>query len=117
MAVNYADGMLFGSIPAYPIAAIAGAYCAGSRWSLPLVAPAGLVVGVAVVLASRFRIYSLLERLLRSRLMRNDRSFIAATLGCPLMVVYLAFPHAVNIAGVCGTFKGAFWVADALSHL
>jgi hypothetical protein len=78
--MNYADGMLFGSIPAYPIAAIAGAFVAGSRWSLPLWAPAGLVVGVAVVLASRF-------------------------------------PHAVNIAGVCGTFKGVFWVADALSRL
>ena len=115
--MNYADGMLLVSIPAYPIAAIAGAYFAGLRWSVPLVAPVGLVVGVAVVLAARLLIYFLLERLVKSRLMRNDRSLIAATLGCPLMVVYLAFPHAVNIAGVCGTFKGAFWVADALSRL
>jgi hypothetical protein len=90
MAVNHADGMLFGLIWVYSVyLVVAGcsafsAFSAGARWSLPLDAVAGLAIGLELVFTTRQLIYSLLEHVLKSRLMVNDQSFVAAAVGCPL---------------------------------
>ena len=62
MAVNHADGMLFGSIFMYPIVGACAAFCAGARWMTPLFFVAGLAFGVVLVIASRFVLYSVMER-------------------------------------------------------
>lgn len=118
MAVNHADGMLFGLIcvySVYPVFAGCSAFSAGARWSLPLDAVVGLAIGLELVFTTRQLIYSLLEHVLKSRLMVNDQSFVAAAVGCPLPVVYVAFPHVVTAAGASATDQTACRAVEAVA--
>ncbi|MCO8120439.1 hypothetical protein NHH03_01725 [Stieleria sp. TO1_6] len=114
MAVNHADGMLFGSVVMYPIAAGNAAFTAGARWmTLPFFA-GGLVVGISLVIASRFVLYSVLGRVVTPGMMEDKNGWQAWIIAVPLMLFYLAYPIAITCAGIYMTYNGSQWAAQAL---
>jgi hypothetical protein len=115
MSVNFADGILFGSLPVYPFAAACGAFCAGARWTTPLFFLAGCATGVLVVVVSRFLLYATTDRIIRSGVMQDEDGWAAWILGGPLMLACLVFPWAVTTAGFYLTFQAG--VRAANTHL
>lgn len=116
MAVNHADGMRFASVVLYPIAAGYGAFGAGARWTTPLFVVAGLAIGVLTVLVSRFVLYSLMGRVLSSRMMQDENGWPAWIIGAPLMLVYFVYPIAIAYLGIYFAWRGSILVARALGY-
>jgi hypothetical protein len=109
MAVNHADGQLFGSIPLYPIAAGVGAAQAGAGWFTILFVPAGLALGIAACFAGRGLVYSITGFAFHhcSKIRNGVLQGIAFT---PFFILYLLLPAAINTMGVLGMWAGCFWL-------
>ncbi len=115
MAVNHADGTLFASLLVYPIAAAYAAFGAGARWTAPLFFVAGLATGALIVIASRFVLYSVMGRVLTSKVMQDENGWPAWIVGTPLLIAYLAFPIAITCAGLYMTWLASDWAANTLN--
>ena len=109
MAVNHADGTLFASILMYPATAAYASIHNGGRWVTPFLVIASIGIGIAIITSARFVLYSLMERVIKSKLMANEDGWPALILGPPMMLIYLAFPIVVTSLGLFLTYAGCLW--------
>ena len=113
MAVNHADGTLFGTAMLCPIAAGLGASSAGAGWWMLVFVAAGVPVGFAVAYAGRRLVYSLLHRPMKI-MSETTSSWTRWFVGIPSFLVYLVLPSAISITTVLGTLLGAVWLTRYL---
>lgn len=109
MAVNHADGILFASIWMYPATATYASIHNGGRWVTPFLVVASIGIGVAIITSARFVLYSLMERVIKSKRMANENGWSALLLGPPIMLFYLALPFVVTSLGLFITYAGCVW--------
>jgi hypothetical protein len=113
MAVNHADGTLFASLLMYPAAAAYASIHNGGRWVTPFLVITSIGIGIAIITSARFVLYSLMERVIKSKLMANEDGWPALILGPPMMLIYLAFPIVVTSLGLFLTYAGCVWATHA----
>jgi|LakMenEpi03Aug12_release.lakeMendotaPanAssembly.Ray.scaffolds.fasta_scaffold52063_2 hypothetical protein len=113
MAVNHADGTLFASILMYPAAAAYASIHNGGRWVTPFLVITSIGIGIAIITSARFVLYSLMERVIKSKLMANEDGWPALILGPLMMLIYLAFPIVVTSLGLFLTYAGCVWATHA----
>jgi hypothetical protein len=113
MAVNQADGTLFASIFMYPATAAYASIHHGGRWITPFLVVASVGIGIAIITSARFVLYSLMDRVIKSKTMASENGWPALILGLPLFFVYLAFPIVVTSLGLFIIYVGCAWVTQA----
>ena len=115
MAVNYADGMLFGSVLIYPCTATYTAYHAGVRGMLPCFFAVGLLTGIYYVAVSRALLYLGLDFYLQLTTSLDESRWKAVAAGIPFMLFYLASPPAIIVAGMFLISRSSWWAASTLA--
>ena len=113
MAINHADGQLFGSVPLYPIAAGLGAAHGGAGWFTVLFIPVGLALGIGICVIGRAVVYSISGFGLSRGAKIHNRG-VQTVFFFPFFVLYVILPVAIACGGVFGIWAGSVWIARHL---
>ncbi len=113
MAINHADGMMFGSLLLYPVAAGIGAAHAGAGWWTILFVPTGLAIGIGVVYLGRKLVYAITGFGL-NRASGMSKGWFKQILFLPFFLLYMILPIAIAYGGIVGVWAGSGWVVRHL---
>ena len=111
MAVNYADGTMFVSVPFYPLAAGMGAAKAGAGWCTIFFIPCGFAIGVGLTYLGRKLVYSIVGYGF-NRTSKLPDNWIQQVAFAPFVLAYFVLPHVIIVAGCFGTWSGSMWVVE-----